>query len=115
MKFVAVAVLLFTIYGCRSQTATPDPRIAELENQVTTLKAQNADFQNMIADLQKQRDECSAKFSRFTFLYDVGLFNVEARAWVIPADVEPVLATNKVGTYSHYDPKTQVETVHFRG
>lgn len=60
----------------------------------------------------KQRDTCNAKFDRATFLYDIGLFSNETRAWVIPADVEPVLATGKTGTYSHYDPKTQIETVH---
>jgi hypothetical protein len=63
----------------------------------------------------KERDACNAKFDRATILYDVGLFNNETRAWVIPADVEPVLATNKMGTYAHYDPKTQTETLHFKG
>jgi hypothetical protein len=33
----------------------------------------------------------------------------------IPADVEPVLAPGKTRTYSHYDPKTETETVHFKG
>lgn len=122
MKLViVVAFLSFLIYGCQSQP-TPDPRVAELENQVSMLKSQNADLkqqnaglQNQNADAVKQRDTCNAKFTRATILYDVGLFNSETRAWMIPADVEPVIAPNKVGTYSHYDPKTQTETVHFKG
>jgi hypothetical protein len=67
------------------------------------------------AELIKERDACVSKFDRSTIIYDVGLFNNETRAWVIPADVEPVLASGKIGTYSHYDPKTQTETVHFKG
>jgi hypothetical protein len=66
------------------------------------------------AELIKERDTCTARFERATILYDVGLFNNETRAWVIPADVEPVLAPNKNGSYSHYDPKTKIETVHFK-
>jgi hypothetical protein len=67
------------------------------------------------AELIKERGTCMAKFDRVTVLHDVGLFNVETKAWAVPADVEPEMATGKNGTYSHYDPKTQIETVHFRG
>jgi hypothetical protein len=63
----------------------------------------------------KERDTCNAKFTRTTVLYDMGFFNTETKAWVIPADVEPVMAPDKIGSYSHYDPKTQIETVHFPG
>jgi hypothetical protein len=108
MKIAIVAVLSLLIYGCQSQSPADGLRIAELQNQVTALKAANA-------DLAKQRDTCNAKFDRATFLYDVGLFNNETRAWVIPADVEPILVPNKTGSYSHYDPKTQTETLHFKG
>jgi hypothetical protein len=72
-------------------------------------------MQSNLQGVTKERDTCNAKFARSTFLYDVGLFNNETRAWVIPADVEPVIGPNKFGTYSHYDPKTQTETVHFKG
>jgi hypothetical protein len=120
MKLVLVAFASLLIYGCQSQGT--DPRIAQLENQVSTLKGQNADLQKQNSDLQsqnadtaKQRDTCNAKFARFTVFYDVGLFNNETKAWVIPADVEPVLAPGKIGNYSHYDPKTQTETIHFKG
>ena len=67
-----------------------------------------------INQLTEQRDTCMAKFQRATFLYDVGILNNETRAWVLPVDVEPKMAANKRGTFSHYDPKTQMETVHFQ-
>ena len=114
MRIVLFATLFLLISGCRSQ-ATPDPRIAQLESQMLTLKGQIADLQKQNADTAEQRDACNAKFSRSTFLYDVGLFNTETRSWVIPADLEPVLAAGKNGTFSHYDPKTQTESVHFKG
>jgi hypothetical protein len=113
MRLELVALVSLLLFGCQSQG--PDPRIAQLESQVSMLKGQNAALQNQQADLTKQRDTCNAKFDRFTVLYDVGLFNVETKAWAIPADIEPVLATGKNGSYSHYDPKTQTETVHFKG
>lgn len=106
MKLTLFAAISLLLCGCQSQAS--DQRITELENQVAMLKTQNADLTN-------QRDTCTAKFDRSTILYDQGLFNTETRAWVIPADVEPILAPNKNGSYSHYDPKTQTETVHFKG
>ena len=115
MKLALFAIIALIFCGCQSQAPTPDPRVSELETQVSTLKAQNAELQAQSADIARQRDTCAAKFSRSTILYDQGLFNTETRAWVIPVDVEPVLAPNKSGSYSHYDPKTQTETVHFRG
>jgi len=69
--------------------------------------------QRQIQSLTTDRDACKSKFERSTILYDVGLLNVESRAWVIPVDVEPQAAGGKRGTFTHYDPKTQTETVHF--
>lgn len=74
-----------------------------------------AQLRSQQAELMKERDTCAAKFDRATILYDVGLLNIETKAWVLPVDVEPVLVQGKSGNYSHYDPKTQVETVHFKG
>jgi hypothetical protein len=70
-------------------------------------------LQSQIQTLASERDACKAKFERATILYDVGFFNAESRAWVIPVDVEPKSVGVKRGTFSHYDPKTQTETVHF--
>jgi len=91
------------------------PNLTRNGTQASGMAAQIGLLRQQTADLTKQRDECTAKFQRATILCDVGLFNNETRAWVIPVDVEPVLAPNKNGSYSHYDPKAQTETVHFNG
>jgi hypothetical protein len=63
-----------------------------------------------IPNLQAQLSACQSKFQRSTVLYDGVMFH--SRRWVIPADVEPVLiGKQETASYSHYDPKTQVETV----
>jgi hypothetical protein len=85
------------------------------QNTIAQLQATISDMYKSSQEIIKQRDTCNAKFDRATILYDVGMFNNETRAWVIPADVEPMLASNKNGSYSHYDHKTQTETVHFKG
>ncbi len=99
------------LMGCSS---TPDPQIAHLREQLNianaTIQSDNATIQS----LTQERDSCDSKFSRATILYDTGLFGVETKAWVIPADVEPMVVGQKRGTFSHYDPKTQTETVHFQ-
>ncbi len=76
------------------------------QHQVATLQAQ-------VQTLTTQRDALASKFQRATVLYDSGLLG-ETRAWVIPADVEPKIIGLKKGTFSHYDPKTQMETVHLQ-
>jgi hypothetical protein len=76
-----------------------------MQKQVQNLQAQ-------IQAVTTDRDACKGKFQRATFLYDVGFLGAETRAWVIPADVEPRAIGIKHGTFSHYDPKAQTETVH---
>ena len=61
----------------------------------------------------QQLDACQATFNRATFLYEQGVFGGPAREWLLPVDFEPVYAGQKRGLYSHYDPKTQTETVKF--
>jgi hypothetical protein len=92
--------------------------VPEVRKSGTNDEAFSRNLQTVQDSLQRvttERDTCNAKFTRATVLYDVGLFNNETKAWVIPADVEPVIAPDKSGSYSHYDPKTQIETVHFKG
>ena len=55
---------------------------------------------------------CRTKFARGTFLYDVGLLGNETKAGFVPADVEPGRIGRMPGTYAHYDPKAQTDTVH---
>ena len=61
----------------------------------------------------EERDECKAKFDRQTILYDNSIVIDPSKIWIIPADVEPIAAGDHSVTYTHYDPKTKRETVHF--
>jgi hypothetical protein len=72
-----------------------------------------------LQQVSEQRDTCQAKFSRATILYvqQKNIFGTPfgdpARSWAIPVDVEPTYIGPQVGLFSHYDPKTQMETVKF--
>jgi hypothetical protein len=61
----------------------------------------------------QERDDCKAKFDRQTILYDNSILIDPAKIWIIPADVEPIAVGDHSVTYTHYDPKTKRETVHF--
>jgi len=61
----------------------------------------------------QERDECKAKFDRRTILYDNSILIDPTKIWIIPADVEPIAVGDHSVTYTHYDPKTKRETVHF--
>jgi len=61
----------------------------------------------------QQRDACNARFDRQTILYDNSIVIDPSKIWIIPADVEPVAVGDHPVTYTHYDPKTKRETVHF--
>jgi hypothetical protein len=105
------------IIGCASG---PDQQVVQLQAQlqsanaqVKTLTQQLNDSNSQLQTISQDRDTCTAKFKRATILYDVGILGVPARAWVIPADVEPTAVTGKRGVFSHYDPSTQMETVKF--
>jgi hypothetical protein len=67
---------------------------------------------SQITVLRNDINSCKAKFERATTLYDGTL--PQGRRWVIPADVEPVYVGNVSGLadYTHFDPKTQTETIH---
>jgi len=61
----------------------------------------------------QERDQCKAKFDRQTILYDNSILVDPAKIWIIPADVEPIALGDHSVTYTHYDPNTKRETVHF--
>ena len=61
----------------------------------------------------READKCKAKFDRQTILYDNSILIDPAKIWIIPADVEPIAVGDYSVTYTHYDPKTKRETVHF--
>jgi hypothetical protein len=79
-----------------------NPLEAQLESTKTALQAAT-----------QERDECKAKFDRQTILYDNSILVDPGRIWIVPADVEPIAVGDHAVTYTHYDPKTKRETVHF--
>jgi hypothetical protein len=62
----------------------------------------------------QERDACNAKFDRQTILYDNSVLIDPGKEWIIPADVEPIIVTNRQVSYTHYDPKTKQESVHLK-
>jgi hypothetical protein len=105
------SVFLYEVHdfeAVKQAVAAENQAVANLQ---ATLRTTSANF----LSASQQRDACTSKFERMTFLYDVGLFNKEVRAWIIPADVEPIIVGTKQGNFTHYDPRTQVESIHFRG
>jgi hypothetical protein len=87
---------------------------SELGRNVQTLQNELQSVKNQLQSANADRDTCKSKFERATILYDVGILNGETRSWILPVDIEPKSVGVKRGTYSHYDPKTQTETVHFQ-
>lgn len=75
--------------------------------------------QSQLKQVSQDRDTCRERFSRTTFLYSypTNIFGrptgTPVKVWVIPADLEPEYVGPSEGLFSHYDPKTQVETVKF--
>jgi hypothetical protein len=61
----------------------------------------------------QEGDKCKAKFDRQTILYDNSILINPDKIWIIPADIEPIAVGDHSVTYTHYDPKTKRETVHF--
>ncbi len=61
----------------------------------------------------QERDQCKAKFDRQTILYDNSILIQPEKIWIIPADVEPIAVGDHSVSYTHLDPQTKRETVHF--
>jgi hypothetical protein len=95
----------------------------EAQNQKMYANSQQKNEQRLdqgkLQQVSEQRDACQAKFSRATILYvqQKNMFGTPfgdaAKSWAIPVDVEPTYIGPQVGFFSHYDPKTQMETVKF--
>lgn len=77
------------------------------------LEVQLASTKGALQAATQERDECKAKFERQTILYDNSILIDPARIWIIPADIEPIAVGDHSVTYTHFDPKTKRETVHF--
>jgi hypothetical protein len=77
------------------------------------VEAQLASTKAALQTATQERDQCNAKFDRQTILYDNSIVVDPSRIWIIPADVEPIAVGEHPVNYTHYDPKTKRETVHF--
>jgi hypothetical protein len=86
---------------------------AQVQGTVNDLMSRNVSLQGQIQSLTQANQEYEAKLQRSTFLYGGILF--QSRQWIIPADVEPIYVGHEAqADYTHFDPKTQTETVHLK-
>ena len=95
-----------------AQQATLRSFAADLARNPVQVQLQSAKAELQAAT--QQRDACNAKFDRETILYDNSVLIDPGREWIIPADVDPILLTNRQVSYTHYDPKTKRESVHLK-
>jgi len=108
---------LFVIPAVKRAAVKSGERVAQ--QKFTAELAKNpveAQLESTKAALQtatQERGLCAAKFDRQTILYDNSIVTDPGKIWIIPADVEPIVVGDHSVTYTHYDPKTKSETVHF--
>jgi len=84
-----------------------------LELAMNPVEAQLVTTKAALQAATQERDACKAKFDRQTILYDNTIVVDPDKIWIVPADVEPIAVGDRRLTYTHYDPKTKRETVHF--
>lgn len=109
------AILGFLL-GCVITGAVLGTYANDLKSQLQNAQSQT---QSQLKQATQQRDNCQEKFSRITILYEqpTNIFGKPIRnkgplkVWTIPADVDPAYVGSSEGSFSHYDPKTQMETV----
>ncbi len=77
-----------------------------VETQLATTKA-------ALQAATQERDKCKSRFDRQTILYDNSFPIDPGKLWIIPADVVPIAVGGHSVTFTHYDPRTKSETVHF--
>jgi hypothetical protein len=111
-----VKAILSFLLGCIVTGAVVGVYASDLRNELRNARSQ---AQSELRQVAQDRDTCQERFSRTTFLYSrptniLGRpIGTPVKVWVIPADVEPEYVGSSEGFFSHYDTKTQVETVKF--
>jgi len=93
----------------------------EMQRRIDDQQAAVARLTSQLSTATSQTDALKAKFDRGTILYErpVNIFGkpIESKpalkVWVLKADVEPLYIGSGEGLFTHYDPKTQTETVAF--
>jgi len=108
---------MFLIPGAKRAAAESAEKAARqkfsLELAMNPVETQLASTKAALQTAARERDECKAKFDRQTILYDHTIMVEPDKIWIIPADVEPIAVGDHLVTYTHYDPQTKRETVHF--
>lgn len=85
---------------------------AELAKNPAEIQLQSV--KTSLEGVRQERDTCNSKFDHQTILYDNSVLIDPGREWIIPADVEPIIVTDRQVSYTHYDPKTKQESVHLK-
>jgi hypothetical protein len=117
LGFLLGCVVVGAVLGIYASGLKAELSAAQKEGQIQQAYTQHGDQakiqaqQSQLQQMTEQRDACQVKFQRATFLYETPLLGGPTRLWAIPADIEPVYLGSKHGAFSHYDPKTQMETV----
>lgn len=115
-----VTILMFYMFftpGAKRAAAESAEKAAQqrfsAELAKNPVEAQLESTKAVLQSATQERDECKAKFDRQTILYDNSIVIDPDKIWIIPADVEPIAVGDHSVTYTHFDPKTKRETVHF--
>ena len=107
----SLAGVLACMLVIRSGRATISKSVDTLQSENASLRLKYNQIEAAVANETAALNTCNAKFARATVLYDIGVLGGQTRAWVIPADIDPIAVGAKRGSYTHYDPKTQTETI----
>ena len=97
--------------GRSAQRAAQQKFTAELA--MNPLQSQLVSTNAALRVATQERDDCKARFDRQTILYDNSIVTDPDKVWIIPADVEPIVVGEHPVTFTHYDPTSKRETVHF--
>jgi hypothetical protein len=114
-----ISALIFGVYTFtlnRRVHAAQNTNQQDVQQQLQSMQEQMQNVSAQLTQADQDRDACRAKFTRETVLYDPSeVLRIPERTWIIPADITPryVGSSRKAqyAQFSHYDPKTQDETV----
>jgi hypothetical protein len=110
VAFIVLGVVFGSATGAFVTWRSATKQIADLTNQISSEQHEVTLLTQQKAFVTQERDALAEKFQRRTILYDGEMFST--RRWEIPADVQPrFIGSSGQPAYTHYDPKSQVETV----
>jgi hypothetical protein len=120
--FICGCVLSAVVFGVYTLTFYQHVHAAQntnqqgMQQQMQSMQQQMQNVSAQLTEANQERDACRAKFSRETILYDPSeVLRIPERTWIIPADITPHYVGSgrkaQYAQFSHFDPKTQDETV----